>query len=287
VTDRRLTGDGEGDAAARSGRDASGMRAAQPSGVTASASRILRYQDHYDAQYGYEARLVEARQRVTSDLIAEQRPLRVVEIGCGSELLAARLLRTRCSVRRWVIVEPSPRFARGVDTLAQRDARVRLVEGFFESSVPRGEDALGGPADLVIVDGLLHELTDPESLLRAATDLLAPNGWLHVSVPNARSLHRRVARSMGLIADLETLSERNKTLEQARVYDRDSLRELLNRAELEVLRWGGHTIKPFTNEQMGAIGPSSGDEVFEGLVTLGAELPDLAAEIWMDARRAR
>jgi len=250
--------------------------------VSAEA-RIERYEQAYQDDYGYEAWLVRARRGAT--LAAMKGARRVVEIGCGTEPLFGEVGDQADAIERWVTVEPAEAFRREAEALAEREPRLRVVGGFFEETLDAVRDALGGDADFVVIDGLLHELPDPMAMLRAAREVLAPGGALHVSVPNALSLHRRLARAMGLIADVHALSDRNVALEQARVYDPSSLRAALEDAGFAQIVLGGHTIKPFTNGQMEAVERALGPGVLEGLASLGEELPELAAEITADARR--
>lgn len=268
-------------------------------------ARIERYSRAYAGDYGYESWLVRGRRAATMRTLMESRPRRVVEVGCALDPLAAHalglssapasMLRAEAHAsaapdrwvpERWVIVEPAGRFAAAARDIAAEDPRVGVVEAFVEQAVSEVERALGAKADLVILDGLLHEVHEPASVLRAARALMAEAGLVHVSVPNARSLHRRVGQAMGILEDPHELSARNKTLEQERVYDLDALELAIRKADLEPVERGGHTIKPFTNAQMAEVEPILGAQVLEGLLALGAALPDLSAEVWVRAKRA-
>ena len=252
--------------------------------MTAEA-RIERYEQAYQDDYGYEAWLVRARRGATLAAMEAAKPRRVVEIGCGTEPLFGEAGHQADAVERWVTVEPADTFRRAAEALAAREPRLRVIGDFFERALDEVRDALGGDADFVVLDGLLHELPDPAAMLRAAHAILGPGGVLHVSVPNAFSLHRRLAHAMGLIEDVHALSARNVALEQARVYDPESLRAALEAAGFDGVDVGGHTIKPFTNAQMEAVEAALGPGVLDGLASLGESLPALAAEITADARR--
>ena len=110
-----------------------------------------------------------------------------------------------------------------------------------------------------------------------------PGASLHVNVPNAYSLHRQIARSIGLIADEKELSTRNQDLQQPRIYDAESLRTEVAEAGLEVVGEGGYFLKPFTHGQMLAILSSLPEGILEGLWILGYENPGLASEIFVNA----
>lgn len=244
--------------------------------------RLARYEQDYVQDYGYEERLVRARSRLTAAWLNELAPRRVVEVGCGRRPLFGQV--SLDSLERWVVVEPAASFARAAAELAEGDSRLAVVRGFFELSRGRIHEELGGRADAVIIDSLLHEIPDPGPMLGAARELLADDGVLHVSVPNAHSLHRRLALAMKLVDDVHELGARNLQLAQARVYDPFSLRAAIEDAGFEVFETGGHTIKPFTNAQMQTLEETLGSALLDGLEGLAEQLPELAAEIHVRAR---
>jgi hypothetical protein len=186
---------------------------------------------------------------------------------------------------RWVIVEPARDFADIAEAYAQHEPRVSVHRGFFEDVAPALIER-EGPFDLVVLSGLLSELSEPDVVLGAARDAAGESGIVHINVPNAYSLHRRLARAMGLIADEHTMSDRNKALNQYRNYDADSLREDVEKAGLRVQEAGGYFLKPFTHAQMEGVTRLLGREILPGLWQLGRELPELASEIFVNAVRA-
>jgi hypothetical protein len=106
-------------------------------------------------------------------------------------------------------------------------------------------------------------------------------------VSNAYSLHRRLAAESGLIDDVHDLSERNRDLAQYRVFDLDSLRAVVTAAGFAPHEAGGICLKPFTNAQMAQVLPLLPTDVLRGLERLGRQLPELASEIYVNARIAR
>lgn len=158
-----------------------------------------------------------------------------------------------------------------------------VVEDYFENAV----DAVlekSGPVDMVICSGLLHEVADHMGLLQAITKIMGATSILHVNVPNAGSLHRRLAKAMGLIDSLEQMSNRNIQLQQHRVYTQETLRQDLNSSGLLVCKEGGILLKPFSHKQMQSVVEVIGSEIQPGLAVLGEEFPALASEIYAEAR---
>ena len=184
--------------------------------------------------------------------------------------------------RRWIIVEPAERFAALANEAAQRHAGITVVNEFLEDSIERVSAASEHGADVILCSSVLHEVDDDRAALETASRLLSRSGRLHVNVPNATSLHRRLARVMGLIGDEHELTARNRALDQYRLYDLDSLVGLLESTGFVVETTGGYFLKPFAHSQMERLDFVS-DEMLAGLYDLGAELPDLAAEIYVNA----
>lgn len=246
--------------------------------------RIRLYEEAYRGEYDFESVMVGARQRIVIEMLTRIAPRIVVEVGCGSDLLFTHVIAAEIPVTRWVIVEPGAGFADAAQRTLNSDSRVTVVKGFFEEQEARIRDLLGGVADLVILSGILNEVESPDSLLATARALLAPSGWVHVNVPNARSLHRRLAVIMGLIPDVTTLTERNHRLHQYQVFDRASLCTLLEKNGFTPGEEGGYFLKPFTHAQMVAAQNVITPAVLAGLDQLGRDLPDLAAEIYVNAK---
>jgi SAM-dependent methyltransferase len=244
--------------------------------------RIDQYADLYLEEYGFETAMVSARQRLILELLERTRPKVVLEIGCGIDLLAARMEKARVPVAQWIIVEPAERFFDAARSLKMGATRLDVIRGFFEDSVEAVRACCTQAPDLVVCSGLLGEIEQPEALLRAARSLLGPSGVLHVNVANAYSLHRRLARSMGIIESEHQLTERNRRFAQYRVYDRGSLAALAQNAGFRVVEQGGYFIKPFTHAQMQSLGGLISPEMLDGLWTLGRELPELASEIYVN-----
>jgi dTDP-4-amino-4,6-dideoxygalactose transaminase/SAM-dependent methyltransferase len=259
--------------------------AAMQTPVRSKEVRLRTYEDTYLGDAGFESNLLGARQQLILDLLQRERPRRVVEVGCGADMLARRAREEGLLAEQWVVVEPSRAFAQLARDAATEDASLVVVESFFEDSVPELLAIAGGLVDMVVLSGLLHELESPAVVLHAAREILSSTGLLHVNVPNAFSLHRRLAQAMGLIPDVHHPSERNRELEQFHVFDRESLRATVQDAGFIPEDEGGYFLKPFTHAQMLSIRGLLSPTMLQGLWQLGRALPDLASEIYVNARR--
>lgn len=245
---------------------------------------IAHYESAYLEDYGFEAVMVTYRHRLLLERLAFHVPRIVVEVGCGADLLYRHYLDQGGSVERWIIVEPGEQFANAAQCTMLPNLHV--IRSFFEEASAKVIAELPAAPDFIICSGVLHEVPDAALLLRAAASLMDAHTLLHVNVPNAGSFHRRLARSMGMLEDLKTMSLRNLRLLQHRVYDIDTLVRDLEAVGLRVTESGGYLIKPFTHAQMEQIVAVLDGEVLEGLFQLGKELPEWASEIFAEASKA-
>lgn len=237
------------------------------------------YGKNYTGDYGFEALMVYYRRLMLLARLHELKPLRILEIGCGQELLAEAYYDGDGRWDDWVIVEPVSEFAeyarnRGIE-------RVSVINATFDLSI-KVLDCF--KPDLVICSSLLHEVVSAEELLNDIIKVMCPHTVLHINVPNSGSLHRRLAQSMGLIEKVEDLSDRNVALQQSRVFNVLTLKRAVEGVGLRTTSSGGYFIKPFTHKQMDAISDTINGQILDGLFELGKALPDLASEIYLEAK---
>lgn len=246
------------------------------------AKSIVDYECEYLSNYGFEEEMVRYRAKLVVSRLVGHAPRHVLEVGCGVNLQAKEWQDAGGTWDNWIVVEPSLAFCEKA-----REAKLpnfTVVNGFLEDLVSQ----LGGlhAPDMILCSSLLHEVPDSRRLLRTIRELMRPATLLHVNVPNATSMHRRLARAMGLISDLRDLSERNKALQQLRVFEADTLAEQFRGLGLIVEHTGGYFVKPFTHTQMASLTESVSRDVLDGLYRLGVEMPELASEIFVEARLA-
>jgi len=131
--------------------------------------------------------------------------------------------------------------------------------------------------DNVIMARVLEHIDDPVSLLARAAGWLAPGGVVHVIVPNARALNRRIGVEMGFLGDLYELHDRDRRFGHVRVYDLELLTTHVEEAGLRVTASEGVLLKPLSNAQMESWEPKAVDALF----AVGRGLPDYCSEIYV------
>lgn len=116
----------------------------------------------------------------------EREPVgRVLDLGCSGGALASRLRKLGHHVT-------------GVDSAelpGVRDATDDFVLADLDAGIP---SELKGPFDVVVAADVLEHVRAPETLLAQARALLAPGGWVLVSIPNFVHWYPRARIALGL-----------------------------------------------------------------------------------------
>lgn len=243
---------------------------------------IDSYAADYIADYGFEKVMVRFRAMQIIDHLRRFQAKRVLEVGCGAELLYGRYLRDSDPVAQWTIVEPTTEFSQQAQASALPNLEV--IQGTIELAATALAARDQSP-DVVVCSSLLHEVEHPHELLAAIASTMGPQTILHLNVPNAESLHRELAVSMGVLTKTGTLTARNIELQQQAVYSPASLAAAIEAAGLDVFESGGYFVKPFTHAQMEEITDVVDDSILVGLFRLGQRRPEIASEIFVLARR--
>lgn len=196
---------------------------------------------------------------------------RVLELGPAEGQMTPHLLET---FKRVVLVEGSEVFA---SSLRDRFPQATVVCSLFESFETDEK------FDTILLGNVLEHVEDPRQLLERASRWLAPDGRIYASVPNAHSIHRQAAVSLGLLESEYSFNDADRHHGHRRVYDPASLRADVTRAGLDVAFFGGYWLKPLSNAQIEA---SWSPEMLETFMELGERYPTIAAQIYVVARRA-
>jgi 2-polyprenyl-3-methyl-5-hydroxy-6-metoxy-1,4-benzoquinol methylase len=136
--------------------------------------------------------------------------------------------------------------------------------------------------DYVFASHILEHLIDVPVVLKMINKALKPQGYLFVAVPNARSLSRQLARHMGLLDSLYSLTPNDLRGGHRRVYDKVLLTRDIEAADFLIIAQGGILFKPFADFQMDKLIDIGilGQQQCEGLYKLGHEYPDMCADIY-------
>lgn len=171
------------------------------------------------ADYGLKDAETSSHGRVLS-FLKDAPPAKVLDLGCSSGLLAARMR----DMGHHVTGVDREAFA---ETLERVDAFVR---GDLEDGIPA---EAGTGYDIVIAADVLEHLRQPERLLKDVKGVLNPGGRLVVSVPNFGHWYPRTRTVLGAF-DYDQRGILDKT--HYRFFTRKSLDRMLRNAGFEVRR---------------------------------------------------
>jgi 2-polyprenyl-3-methyl-5-hydroxy-6-metoxy-1,4-benzoquinol methylase len=230
--------------------------------MTATKERLDQIAVSYDSTVDFDNNLIRYNYR---EIRPRLRGPAVLEMGCASGVMTRWLSDDFPTVH---VVDGSARYIKEVS--ARVGSHVVFHHALFEDfDCPRRFH------DIVMARALEH-LEDPVGLLQKMHNWLEPGGRLHLVVPNAQSLHRRVGVYMGMLDRPHALSERDHKYGHRRVYDVDLLRGHLAEAGWRTERITGVFLKPLSNAQMEAFKP----ELLEAFFEVGRELPHYCAELY-------
>ena len=191
-----------------------------------------------------------------------------LELGCANGVMTELLVER---VSQLVVVDRSPEYLTEVSRRLADKQHVHYVCSLFEDFEP-----LEQFDDIIMVRSLEH-IAEPVRLLRRIAGWLAPGARLHIVVPNAFSLNRRLGVAMGMLKDCHDLHERDLWLGHKRVYDLELLKSHIEAGGLELARWVGCFLKPLSNAQM----LDWDTKILDALFEVGKEFQDACAEIYV------
>lgn len=193
---------------------------------------------------------------------------KILEMGCASGVMTRLLL---AKVPRLDVVDGSQMY---IDQLTpELGDRVSFVKALFEDYRTDSKYS-----DILLARALEH-IDDPVALLKKMAGWLRQDGaaGIHIVVPNADSLHRKLGVAMGMIPSVTALSERDHKYGHKRVYTRTLLEEHVRAAGLKVNHVTGIYLKPLSNAQM----EKWPRELIDGFYKVGFEFSDACAEIYL------
>lgn len=198
---------------------------------------------------------------------------RVLEMGYGTGLITGELLARGVPIE---VLEGSPKLCE-VARVRHGAAGLAVHEALFEEFAP------AEPYEAVLAMHIAEHVDDPVALFEMVHRWLTPGGAIVVVVPNAESLHRRLAVRMGLQEHLDDLSPRDHLVGHQRVYDLHRLRADLARAGFTAEEEFGYQLKTVPNSMM-AEWP---EELLAALIEISGEIPPaILANIGIRATRS-
>ena len=195
----------------------------------------------------------------------------VLELGFLDGIWTDRLLQLG---HRIDIVEGSALRCQEARTRYSGDARVTVHEAMLE------EFEANTAFNTVVAGDMLQFVDDAATFLPRLQKWIAPRGSLLVTVPNSRSLHRRVGALMGLKTSPAELAPNDLLVGARRTFESYSLRRLLVDCGYNVEFIRGSFLKPLSSAQMQDWSP----ELFSAYDQLSDELQEYCYYLYAKAQ---
>ena len=160
------------------------------------------------------------------------------------------------------------------DRLKQKFPHIGVVCSLFEEFYTEKK------FQTIILGHVLEHVEDPVNVLKHVKQFLTRDGLILAAVPNAHSIHRQVAVSMGLLTSEKEFSQQDKQHAHRRIYTFKEFESDFKRAGLDVKKLGGYWLKPLSNAQ---IEKDWTPQMISAFMRLGEKYPEIAAEIYIVA----
>ena len=175
---------------------------------------INKYWDLYSKNYSFESINLQFREKKLLEILDKYKPKNILEIGCGYNPISLKYQDFKNST----LIEPGQKPYNDVFNKIQHYPKIKIINNFFENLTNELKENL---YDFIIIDGVLHEVENSNNFLKLISYLSNPKTYIYINVPNANSLHRKIALEMNIIDNIFQKSNRNKIFEQKIIYSLD------------------------------------------------------------------
>ena len=234
------------------------------------------YQLNYE-KLTFEDKLRVFRMQYIVDYIADIKSQKILEIGCGNDPLFLYF----DDYEIMDIVEPGELFYEYTKSKIGQNTRVSIINNFIELA----HTDLKNDYDIILIGGFLHEIDNPEEVLKTIKKIANPNTIVITFVPNANSFHRLLALEAGLIQSNYEFSENDKLFGRRNIFNAASIAALFTGCGYQVIKTDSYFVKPFSHEQMEHLVDTAffSTEILNGLSKMIKYMPDMGCEIFLSA----
>lgn len=104
--------------------------------------------------------------------------------------------------------------------------------------------------ELIIMSSVLHEIENPEELLKSLMNILSTDGKIVIILPNNKSLHRIIGEFEGFAKSGSTLTETEIRMQQNSSFSVESFTEFIEINGFQVMEIFTSFVKPFPHFKM-------------------------------------
>ena len=162
------------------------------------------------------------------------------------------------------------------NSIAKKHPDIKVYNQLFEEFIPDEK------YDNIIMGHVLEHVKDPVQILKKANNWLTSSGQIFAAVPNSRSIHRQAAVNMGILKREDSLNELDIYHGHRRVFNPETFRKIFLESGYKIQIFGGYWLKPLSNSQ---IEKNWNKDMIKSFMQLGEKYPDIAAEIYVYAKK--
>jgi SAM-dependent methyltransferase len=134
--------------------------------------------------------------------------------------------------------------------------------------------------NVIVMGFVLEHVDDPGQMLAQYRRFLKPGGRIFITVPNAKSLNRRLGLALGKIDDIYSLNANDLAQGHKRQFCRDTLRQLLSKQGYRVVHEEGIYLKPLPLNVLKTLPDFEAN--LQAMLHVGVEFPDLCVALLME-----
>lgn len=199
-------------------------------------------------------------QHLIADYIVNSMPKEqssVLEMGIGENIWPPLILN---KFKKYAVVDASPKLVAHYSSVYKD---ITYYESFFEDFKPTQK------YDQVLCSNVLDFVDDPKKVLTLMKDWMHENSLLHIALPNADSIHRRLAVAMKMQEKTSDKGETNVKINHTFVFTIYEIKNLLQECGYKINSIEGLFYKPFPNNLMVDLN----DRQLNGLFDLAFSFP--------------
>ena len=158
-------------------------------------------------------------------------------------------------------------------------SNIEIINSDLEKFI---SDNLDARFDAVVLSSVLHEIPNPEYILKLIHNVLTPGGKLYVVVPNNQSVHRLTGEKLAITKSLNELTETEKKMQQFSSYSPQLLVNQLENHGFKDIHVVTNFIKPLPHLGMQEALDKSimSEDDLEFLYKLSDLMPGFGSEIF-------
>jgi SAM-dependent methyltransferase len=196
-----------------------------------------------------------------------------LELGIGHGITLAKLSK---HFSRITVLEGAPKLVKQYQNIYDN---IEILETYFEHFETSGR------FDNIGMGFILEHVDDPSLLLRKYRNFLAENGSIFIGVPSASSLHRIIGVMIGVLDDLQRLSDVDIGFGHKRYLKYQDWIDLFKKEKLYVTRAEGLYLKPFTSEQIASL--NLHPKVFDALTEIAIDYPEISNTLFFELKNEK